>query len=197
MVYAKALEENIQELLRKNERADYIVTGDLNCEYNESAILDQEHNDTNGQTGINSVLKAQGDERIVATGDLSKKYDLHYELPIGQRRSAWYPKTEWSSFDQVVIGTNMYDQTGYTYVDNSFTIASPDSHSQAFLFDHLKHPQRWKSTRIDSKFTRHELGGFSDHLPVNFRVYLPETQSQRPIRLVRPGSPDQRDQVQN
>jgi exonuclease III len=195
LVYGKALEENIQALLQQNPKADYIVTGDLNCDYNESVILDQEHNDTEGQTAINSILHAQGDEKIVADGNLTKKYNLQYELPMGQRKSAWYPNTDWSSFDQVLIGTNMYDQIGYTYVDNSFTIANAESYSQAFLFDERARPKRWKSIRVDSKITRHELGGYSDHVPVSFRVYLPQVQSNRPIRLVKPGTPDLRDQA--
>jgi exonuclease III len=195
--YGKALSADIDKLLALDPLADYVVTGDLNCEYDEAAIIQPEHNDSAGKTGLNTYLQAQGDEKLVAEGG-SKKYDLQYELPVGQRRSAWYPRTDWSSFDQVIIGTTMYDQVGYTYVDNSFSIASPLSYSQGFLFDEAGHPKRWNSNRVDNLFTRHSLGGFSDHVPVNFRVVLPERESRRPIRLVRPGRPDLRDlQVQN
>lgn len=194
-VYAQALEDDIAVLLSTNAKADFLILGDLNSDYNEKVVIAPEHNDTNRTTGINDVIHAQGDEVAVAKGTLGLKYDLLYELDRAARRSAWYPATGWSTLDHMILGPGLYDRLGVTYVDNSFQIATPLMPRLSFAFTPEGIPNRWRSTRINPKETRHELGGYSDHLPLFARYMVPTRQAAGGITLLNPGKPDATDTI--
>ena len=188
--YAEALEKDLEKALKENPRTDFVLLGDFNSEYNEAVILTDEHNDTNGTTGINHVLKSQGDELAVATARTPFiKYDLHYELEPNRRRSAWHPGFNWSSLDHIIIGPGLYDHKGLTYVDGSFDIARPEHPSVEMLFDHQGRTKRWMARR-EGPFTRHSIGGFSDHLPLYARFRIAPEQNNSIIRLPDAGKPD-------
>ncbi len=194
-VYAQALEDDIQALQALDVKADFLILGDLNSDYNEKLIIAPEHNDTNRMTGINDVIHAQGDEAAVAKAQPGLKYDLEYELDRAARRSAWYPATGWSSLDHMILGPGLYDRLGVSYVDNSFQIATPLMPRLAFAFTPNGTPNRWHAVRVNSKETRHEVGGFSDHLPLFARYVVGTRQSAAPITLLNPGLPDASDTI--
>ncbi len=195
VVSAQAIDNDLKTVLAQNPRADYIIVGDLNSNYNETITIEDEHNDTNGQTGINHVLNAQGDE--LKTARLSVpgiKYNLHYELDRAARRSAWHFGHGWSTLDNMIIGAGLYDTIGVTYVDNSFEIPASHMERYKFLFKADGTTNRWKQTR-EGNFTRHEAGGISDHLPLYARFRIAPVQDSYPIFLYLPGKPDLSDKL--
>jgi len=195
--YAAALESDITNLLSTDPRADYIVVGDLNSDYNERVIMEPRHNDTSGITGINDILRAQGDELAVARGStLGLKYNLHYELNRSARETSWHQGFNWSSLDHMILGAGLYDQRGVTYVDNSFEIAQRRMPRVAFLFREDGTTYRWRQTRAGT-VTTHAVGGYSDHAPLMLRLRIPTIASPAPITLFRPGRPDRTDAPAN
>jgi endonuclease/exonuclease/phosphatase family metal-dependent hydrolase len=194
ILYAEALRRDLDALLAERPAADYVIMGDLNSEYNERLILQARHDDTSGTTGINDVLKAQGDELAVRAGtDLSLTYNLHYELDRAARRTAWHMGFDWSSLDHMIVGSGVYDQRGITYVDNSFQPAHAGMPDLAFLFNADGTTKRWRQVRESATQTRHEVGGYSDHAPIAARFLIQRHQSNAKIRLFKPGVPDQTD----
>jgi hypothetical protein len=190
VISAKAVEDDIKAVLTVNPRADYIIAGDLNSNYNETITIEDEHNDTNTQTGINHVLNAQGDEIKVAKGAVPGiKYNLHYELDRAARRSAWHFGHGWSSLDNMIISTGLYDSIGITYVDNSFEIPASHMKQYDFLFKADGTTNRWKQSR-EGNVTKHEVGGISDHLPLYARFRVAPVQDSYPIYLYLPGKAD-------
>src|SRR5690606_4281226 len=149
-------------LLANDPNADYIILGDLNSEYNETLVIEDRHNDTDGVTGINHVLKAQGDELAVLRGEPRLKYNLHYELERSARRAAWHAGYDWSVLDHMIIGKGMYDSQGITYVDNSFSPAHAGMPRLSFLFNEDGTTRRWIQERR-GPHTVHKVGGYSDH----------------------------------
>lgn len=191
--YAQALESDLEKVLTADPRADFILLGDFNSEYNEAIIITDEHNDTNGTTGINHVLKTQGDELAVAQiRSPFLKYDLHYELDADRRRSAWHPGFNWSSLDHMIIGPGLYDKKGLTYVDGSFDIPRSDMPRVEMLFTGDGKTNRWHARRKGA-YTEHSLGGFSDHLPIFARLRISPEQVSDLIPLPNPGTPNSDD----
>jgi hypothetical protein len=193
VVSAKALAEDLKTVLENNPRADYIIAGDLNSNYNETITIEDEHNDTNNQTGINQVLNAQGDElktaKLAVTGI---KYNLHYELDRAARRTGWHFGHGWSSMDNMIVGAGLYDTIGVTYVDNSFEIPASHMERFKFLFTAEGTTNRWKQSR-EGNYTKHEAGGFADHLPIYARFRVAPVQDSFPIFLYLPSKPDKSD----
>lgn len=190
IAYAEAVQKDLDQVLKVNPRTDFVLLGDFNSEYNEAVILTDEHNDTNGTTGINHVLKTQGDELAVANARTPYlKYDLHYEIDPDRRRSAWHPGFNWSSLDHIIIGPGLYDQQGVTYVDGSFDIPQPEHPLVEMLFNQQGKTKRWMARR-EGPFTRHSVGGFSDHLPIYARFRIASEQNDSVIPLPNAGKPD-------
>lgn len=188
---AEALAADLKAVQTAEPAVDYVIVGDLNCDYNEKSVLSQANNDTGGLTGINDILRAQGDEVAVARNRTpGLKYNLHYELDRSMRRTAFYPEFGWSTFDHMLVGTSAFDQLGVTYVDNSFQVADRAMPRLRFLFDADGVPVRWREVRESDKVTRHEVGGFSDHLPIWARFRVAPKQQPGSIWLVNPGRPD-------
>lgn len=196
ILYAQALEADIQAHLALNAKTDYIILGDLNSEYNERVIIEAGHDDAGGLTGINDVLHAQGDElAVLRNGNPLLKYNLQYELNKAARRTAWHAGFEWSALDSMIIGSGMYDQSGLSYVDGSFQAVTALMPRLPFLFNADGTTNRWRQVRESSTRTRHEIGGYSDHLPIYARFRVPVRQSNGTIWLGTPGKPDGTDLV--
>jgi len=192
--YARALQADIDALLTENAKADYIVLGDMNSDYNENVIIEPFHNDSDGMTGLNDIIKAQGDElKVLRNESPALKYNLHYELDRSARKTAWHQGFNWSTLDNMVIGAGLYDQQGITYVDNSFQPSHYLLPRLSFLFKADGTTNRWRQ-RVSGNVTRHELGGFSDHGPIFARFRVAAVQSPGTIMLFKPGRPDATDQ---
>lgn len=170
MASAETVRQDIESLKSRHPSVDYIVLGDLNSEYNEAQVMEPDHDDTKGRTGINDVLRAQGDESKVRSpsGEFIT-YDLLYELPSDSRRTEASEKFGWSALDHMIVGSGLYDGAGVGYVDNSFAIPTPSQPGVGFLFDRDGMTKRWRGNRLSNKYTKHEVGGYSDHLPIYAR----------------------------
>lgn len=196
ILYAEALEADIAQLVAANPRADYMILGDLNSEYNEKVVIEPGHNDAAGRTGINDVIRAQGDEMAVLRGtDPLLKYNLHYDLNKATRRTAWHEGHEWSALDHMIIGPGMYDQTGLSYIDGSFQPVTQIQPRLSFLFNTNGTTKRWIQLREGANYIRHQVGGYSDHLPLVARLRVPVRQSPGTIWLGTPGKPDVTDTI--
>ncbi len=187
LVSADAIERDVATSLSRHPGLDYLIVGDLNSNYNEKDTLEDRHNDTGGKTGINDILKAQGNENLMLANDRNKerKFNLFYEQDSTDRRSAFHGGFGWSSFDHIIVGKGLYDRQGITYIDNSHTIADARYSDLAFLFTDKGETKRWMSRR-NASFTSHKAGGYSDHAPVFARFYIDPAQSTESITLRNP-----------
>ena len=160
--YARALRRAIDRLPR---RADFILLGDFNSNYNEYETfrLDPSLNDTNGITGINHVLLT------LKNGVLAREKDLRMNLECRYLYDLWLelpPSRRWSynlfgrkgTPDHIIVPASLYDNRGLCYVNNSFNRFAPH-----YLF---KHNSIFQWQRAQHGKGRHLGRGYSDHLPI-------------------------------
>ena len=173
--YARALAAAIEDLAKD---ADFVVTGDLNANYNEFQTFqdDPELNDTDGITGINHILNTVQGNRLVGERRLNQKaqngiylYNLWLELSPDRRWSTRFFHQE-NSPDHIIVSPGLYDNQGISYIDNSF-----DKFDPGYLFEGGR-IKRWQ--RENQGRGRHLGRGFSDHLPV-FAWFAPQPFSYR------------------
>ena len=148
----------------------FVVLGDLNSDYEayKTFARSRKHNDTDGKTGINHILKTiDEDEKPITYATLRDNsaylYNLWYDLPIQDRWSHEF-RGQNEALDNMIISSAMIDGEGIEYVKGSFKRFDPP-----YLFYKNK-PYRWQQSR---KKPKHHLGeGYSDHLPIiaTFRV---------------------------
>lgn len=154
-------------VLRLNElSADepFVLLGDFNSHYEEhrTFLHSRKHNDTEGITGINHVLKTiDSDGNPITYASLKSSegslYNLWYELEEERRWSHQY-KGKNEGLDNIIISPALADGKGIEYVRGSFNRFDPP-----YLFQKGK-IYRWQQSRRDPK---HHLGeGYSDHLPL-------------------------------
>ncbi len=150
---AEVLRARLDELQAENPNVDFILAGDFNSDYNQTARYNFP------KTAVNDVLKSIGDEASVANGETNAVYNLWYDYPIDQRGSDSY-RGYWGTLMQIMISTGMYDGTGVSYVDNSFARGNFALNT----YSSSGEPKRWSSTFSGS--------GFSDHLPVSMEFKI-------------------------
>lgn len=158
---AKRLSQRLAEL---SENEPFVLLGDFNSHYEEykTFLKSRKHNDTDGITGINHVLKTIDDEGNPITYVSLKNndghlYNLWYELDEKKRWSHQY-KGKGEGLDNMIISPALADGEGIEYVRGSFERFDPD-----FLFYKGK-VFRWQHSKTHPK---HHLGeGYSDHLPI-------------------------------
>jgi len=145
---AGVLRKRLDEIFAEDPQADVIIGGDLNAHYNQKARYPQMP-----RTGIDDVLKAQGNEQAMQTGE-ADLYNLWFELPEKLRGSDTY-RGEWGTLMHLIISRGLYDQSGIQYQDNSFGLAR----MVGLNADSAGAPFRWSAGG--------EKGaGYSDHLPI-------------------------------
>lgn len=158
---AKRLLLRLKEL---PENEPFILLGDFNSHYEEhkTFLKSRKHNDTEGITGINHILKTIDDEGNPITYETLKNdtgylYNLWYELDESKRWSHQY-RGRGEGLDNMIISPSLADGAGIEYVRGSFNRYNPD-----YLFYKGK-VYRWQQSR---KYPKHHLGeGYSDHLPI-------------------------------
>lgn len=158
---AKVLKKRLDEL---DKDEPYVLLGDFNSHYEEyrTFVKSRKHNDTDGITGINHILKTIDEEgNPILISSLKEcddcTYNLWYELPQEQRWSHEY-RGGHEALDNMIISPSLTDGKGVEYVQGSF-----EKFEAPYLFDKGK-PYRWQQSR---KFPKHHLGeGYSDHLPI-------------------------------
>lgn len=160
IVSAKHLKKRIDELGTKQP---IVLLGDFNSHFEEyrTFVRKRKHNDTDGITGINHVLKTIEENEPVTFKKLKKNsnslFNLWYELPKKERWSHnFYGKKE--GLDHIIISHGLVDGKGMEYVAGSFARFTP-----SYLFK-KRGLFRWQKSRKHPK--RHTGKGYSDHLPL-------------------------------
>jgi len=144
-------------LERLSEGVDYILLGDFNSDYDEYKNMEPQHNDSNGRTGINHVLKTLIDNKLVEEKSLEKNqhYNLWLELPNFQRWSHNFYGSK-QALDAMLLPRSMFDGKGLDYLNDSFKVIK-----SSYLFHKKGYIYRWQY-----KNKRHLGKGYSDHLPI-------------------------------
>jgi endonuclease/exonuclease/phosphatase family metal-dependent hydrolase len=158
---AKILKKRLDEL---DKDEPYVLMGDFNTHYEEhrTFLKSRRHNDTDGITGINHILKTIDDNQQPISYTALKtcdecSYNLWYELSEDQRWSHEY-RGKHEALDNIIISPSLADGKGIEYVRGSF-----GRFDAPYLF-YKEKPYRWQQSR---KFPKHHLGeGYSDHLPI-------------------------------
>jgi endonuclease/exonuclease/phosphatase family metal-dependent hydrolase len=159
---AKVLKKRLEEL---DENEPYILIGDFNSHYEEyrTFIRSRKHNDTEGITGINHILKTIDENQNPITymslqTNKNSVYNLWYELPEDQRWSHRFKQYK-EGLDNIIISPALADGKGLEYVTDSFA-----KFEAPYLFNKGK-LYRWQQSR---SYPKHHLGeGYSDHLPIS------------------------------
>ncbi|RLF59743.1 MAG: endonuclease [Thermoplasmata archaeon] len=160
--YARALRKAIDNV---PFGTDFIVLGDLNSNYNEWTTFRAQDrlNDTHGRTGINHILGTILGMQMVTEETLLKQkkrrllYNLWLELKPTKRWSYNFFGLKGSP-DNMIIPEGLYDNTGVSYVDNSF-----GRFTRRYLF-RKRAIFQWQRARNGKG--KHLGMGFSDHLPI-------------------------------
>jgi endonuclease/exonuclease/phosphatase family metal-dependent hydrolase len=158
VVSAKKLMKRVSEI---GEEKNIILLGDFNSHYEEYKLFKRKrkHNDTDGETGINHVLKSisyteNAKSTKTAVGEF---YNLWYDEEIENRFSYIY-KSEKETLDNILISSSLLKKNGIHYIQNTM-----HSYKPKYLFKG-KYIYRWQVTRSQSP--RHKGKGYSDHLPL-------------------------------
>jgi endonuclease/exonuclease/phosphatase family metal-dependent hydrolase len=158
---AKRLAIRLSELTASEP---FLLLGDFNSHYEEykTFLKSRKHNDTEGVTGINHILRTiDEDENPITYTSLKTNsntlYNLWYEVSPEKRWSHQY-RGKGEGLDNIIISPALADGEGIEYVQGSFNRYDPD-----FLFYKGK-VYRWQQSRGKPK---HHIGeGYSDHLPI-------------------------------
>lgn len=166
---ARVLRARLDALLAADARADVLVAGDLNSQYNQ-----RQRYRAMGPTALNDILGSQGNE-LALRGKERDLYNLWFELPSDQRGSDIF-REEWGTLMHLIVTRGLYDQRGVHYVDGSFAVLG----FSGLNADVFGRPVRWSRGR--------EPAGFSDHFPLyaRFRSVPAAEVSDKWMPLVRP-----------
>ncbi len=152
---AKVLRKRVEKLgFDKN----IILLGDFNSDYEEYKKFKRKrrHNDTNGKTGINHVL------RSINKGKNSF-YNLWYDAKEEDRYSYIY-RGKKEALDNILVSQSLLKKDGISYVGDSIKHLD-----KSYLFN-KKQIYRWKVSR--ARVPKHKGKGYSDHLPVMAKFRL-------------------------
>lgn len=160
IVSAKVLKQRIDEL---GHNKAIIIMGDLNSHYEEYLLFKKKrkHNDTQGITGINHILKTMNSNTPVLINDLFTckdcLYNLWYDLDVPERWTHSFRGSK-ESLDNIIISKGLVDKKGIDYIPNTFQRFNPK-----YLIKYKK-PYRWQKSR---NYPKHHTGkGYSDHFPI-------------------------------
>jgi endonuclease/exonuclease/phosphatase family metal-dependent hydrolase len=156
-------------------QCDYLLLGDFNADYNEAQLLfSSGHDDTQGEVGINHVLKTvlsspceglRPVDKVTIAGSAGGRYhyDCWFELPPTKRGSYVY-RGQWQTPDHVVLGKGLFDSSGWRYRENTFTV---QSHGGALIKQ--GRPYRWQKLHRKEAVV-YPGKGYSDHLPLSLTL---------------------------
>ncbi len=164
IISAKTLRKRVETI---GYDKNVILLGDFNSHYEEYIKFkrNRKHNDTNGKTGINHVLRTlkQNNKASKLKYEKNNFYNLWYDADEKDRYSYIF-KGKKEALDNILISQSLLDKKNISYIDNS--IANFD---EKYLFEKKK-IFRWKVSR--ARVPKHKGKGYSDHLAVlaKFRV---------------------------
>lgn len=135
-----------QEIVRQNEAADLIITGDFN--------------DTPQNLSITDVLHAKASqEKVLRQRGRQFLYNCMTEL-LGKSPGTHFYDHEWSFLDQIIVSKGMLDHEGLTYQPGSIAVFNPNGVL-------IREGQPW---RFGGKGETNR--GYSDHLPLVARFLV-------------------------
>ena len=146
---AKRLRSRVEEIGLGN---NIILLGDFNSDYEEYIKFKRKrrHNDTQGKTGINHILKT------IKKGE-GNLYNLWYDEAKEERYSYIYKRKK-EALDNIIISQKLLNSKGISYIQDSIS-----NFSKPYLFK-KKNIYRWQISYARVK--KHKGKGYSDHLPV-------------------------------
>lgn len=158
IVSAKALLKRIKQI---GYEENIILLGDFNSDYEEYKKFERKrrHNDTNGKTGINHVLKtiSQTSKASEVKYEKNNFYNLWYDRDKEDRYTYIF-RGKKESLDNMLISQPLLDKKGISYINDSMGTLD-----RKYLY-YKKRINRWymsgKRPRI------HRGKGYSDHLPI-------------------------------
>ncbi|MDY0116504.1 MAG: endonuclease/exonuclease/phosphatase family protein [Sulfurimonadaceae bacterium] len=144
-----------------------IIMGDFNSDYEENIkfLRKREHNDTNGKTAINDVLKTKDQKKKAKDTKYSDKsfYNLWYDTDE-ENRYTYIFRGNKEVLDNIIISQALLNPKEMYY--KSSTITHLD---KPYLF-HKKQIYRWQMSK---KIPKKHLGkGYSDHLPIKAQFII-------------------------
>jgi len=159
IVSAKKLRDRIEEL---GYEKNMILVGDFNSHYEENILFkrNMKHNDTNGRTGINDVLRTKYQRE--SAKDIKYKKDSFYNLWYDtdkKNRYSYIFRGKKEALDNILISQTLLDNKGLDYKKNSIHNLRKD-----YMMYKGKYPYRWKVSK--ARIPKHKGKGYSDHLPV-------------------------------
>lgn len=152
---AKVLRDRLNEIFLQDPRADVILGGDFNTQYNQG-----QRYPFMPKTGLQDVLGSQGDPTIFGKTDGPDLYNLWFEVAPEKRLSDEFGG-EWGTLMQLLVSRGMGDGQGVDLVPGSLTqLKVPDLNTHG----PLELPWRW---------TNYGPGwGASDHFPVMAQFHV-------------------------
>jgi len=161
---AKVLRNRIKQI---GYDKNIILLGDFNSHYEEYKIFKKKrkHNDTNGKTGINHVLRTIKNTKNSLHVEIKKDnfYNLWYDTNKRNRYSYIY-RGKKEAIDNILISKSLLNKNDISYIHNSIS-----NFSEYYLFK-KKLIFRWQISR--AKIRKHKGKGFSDHLAVTAKFVV-------------------------
>lgn len=158
IVSAKALLKRIKQI---GYDKNIILLGDFNSDYEEyiKFAKKRRHNDTNGKTGINHILKtiSQNTKASKVKYEENHFYNLWYDLKEKERYTYIF-RGKKETLDNIIVSQSLLNKENIYYKYDSLNTLNKD-----YLFKG-KRINRWSTTR--RKPRRHKGKGYSDHLPL-------------------------------
>ncbi len=164
IVSAKKLRKRVEEI---GYDKNIILLGDFNSDYEENIKFKRKrrHNDTNGKTGINDVLRTTYQKANASkTVHVEKAfYNLWYDADNEDRYTYIY-KRQKEALDNILISQSLLDGKNISYMHGTI-----DNFDKPYLFK-KKNIYRWQVSR--GKVKKHKGKGYSDHLAVVAKFYI-------------------------
>jgi len=155
---AKVLLKRVDEI---GHEKNIILMGDFNSDYEEHIkfLKKRKHNDTDGKTGINHVLKSikQNQEASATKYEKENFYNLWYDVKADKRYSYIYKKNK-ETLDNILISQSLLQKKNMHYIFESM---------HPFEAEYLYKKEaiyEWKMVKKTPR--RHKGQGYSDHLPI-------------------------------
>ncbi|MCW9025834.1 MAG: endonuclease/exonuclease/phosphatase family protein [Thiovulaceae bacterium] len=159
MVSAKKLRDRIEEI---GYDKNIILVGDFNSHYEENILFlkNRRHNDTNGRTGINDILRTKYQTKKAKDTKYKKDsfYNLWYDAEEQDRYSYIFRGNK-EALDNILVSQSILDKKNMYYKDSSIRNISKD-----YMIYKGKYPYRWSISK--ARTPKHKGKGYSDHLPV-------------------------------
>ena len=111
---AQTLRDRLDQILRDDPRADVILGGDFNTQYNQA-----QRYPFMPKTALQDVLGSQGNGKVLGGEGKPDVYNLWFDVPPEERYSDEF-NGEWGTLIQLLVTQGLGDGRGVEYVPGSF-----------------------------------------------------------------------------